>query len=60
MIRVLQLTLFINFVNYKLNLFTQKLKIMPYQSFEELEVWKKSRILKNEIFELVKTFPKEE
>ena len=33
---------------------------MPYQSFEELEVWKKSRIFKNEIFELVKSFPKEE
>jgi four helix bundle protein len=33
---------------------------MPYQSFEELELWKKARILKNEIFELVRTFPKEE
>ncbi len=33
---------------------------MPYQSFEELEVWKKSRSLKNEIFELVNIFPKVE
>ena len=33
---------------------------MPYQSFEELEVWKKSRVLKNEIFELITVFPKEE
>ena len=33
---------------------------MPYQSFEELEVWKKSRIFKNVIFDLVKSFPKEE
>lgn len=31
-----------------------------YQNFEELEVWKKSRDLKNEIFELVRTFPVEE
>lgn len=31
-----------------------------YQSFTELEVWKKARILKNEIFELIKTFPLEE
>lgn len=31
-----------------------------YQSFEELVVWKKARELKNEIFELVKTFPAEE
>ena len=30
---------------------------MPYQSFEELEVWKTARLLKNEIVELVKTFP---
>jgi len=33
---------------------------MPYQSFEELSLWKKARELKNEIFELAKTFPKEE
>ena len=33
---------------------------MPYQSFEELDVWKKARLLKNEIFALVKTFPTEE
>ena len=31
-----------------------------YQSFEELDVWKKARELKNEIFQLVKTFPPEE
>ena len=31
-----------------------------YKSFEELVVWKRARELKNEIFELVKTFPKEE
>ena len=31
-----------------------------HQSFPELEVWKKARILKNEIFELTKTFPVEE
>ena len=29
----------------------------PYQSFTELEFWKKARELKNEIFILVKTFP---
>ncbi len=28
-----------------------------YQNFEELEVWKKSRQLKNETFGLVKKFP---
>ncbi len=33
---------------------------MAYQSFEELEVWKKTRDLKNDIFILVKTFPSEE
>jgi len=33
---------------------------MPYQSFEELDLWKKARMLKIEIFELVKTFPAEE
>ena len=31
-----------------------------HQSFTELEVWKKSRILKNETFELTKSFPSEE
>ncbi len=31
-----------------------------HQSFTELEVWKKARLLKNEIFELIKTFPPEE
>ncbi len=31
-----------------------------HQSFTELEVWKKARILKNEIFELIKTFLIEE
>lgn len=33
---------------------------MAYQSFEELEVWKKARVLKNEIYELVKRFPTED
>jgi four helix bundle protein len=33
---------------------------MPYQNFEELIVWKKSRELKNEIFQLIKSFPSEE
>lgn len=33
---------------------------MAYQSFEELEVWKKARQLKNDIFHLVKSFPSEE
>lgn len=33
---------------------------MPYQSFEDLEVWKKVRELKNEIIELVKNFPEGE
>lgn len=31
-----------------------------YQSFEELTVWKKARDLKNEIFQLVKSFPADE
>jgi four helix bundle protein len=31
-----------------------------HQSFTELEVWKKARIFKNEIFELTKIFPAEE
>lgn len=30
------------------------------QSFEDLVVWKKARDLKNEIFQLIKTFPAEE
>ncbi|HEX4875584.1 MAG TPA: four helix bundle protein [Chitinophagaceae bacterium] len=33
---------------------------MGYQNFEELEVWKKARELKNEISQLVKSFPAEE
>jgi len=31
-----------------------------YRSFTDLDVWKKARILKNDIRELVKTFPSEE
>lgn len=31
-----------------------------YQSFTELDVWKKARILKNEIKELIDLFPHEE
>ena len=31
-----------------------------HQSFTELEVWKKARLLKNQIKELTKTFPAEE
>src|SRR5689334_17227899 len=31
-----------------------------YRSFTELEVWKKARILKNDVRELTKTFPPEE
>jgi four helix bundle protein len=31
-----------------------------HQSFTELEVWKKARVFKNEIFHLVKSFPLEE
>ncbi len=30
------------------------------KSFTELDAWKKSRILRNEVFELVKSFPGEE
>lgn len=33
---------------------------MAYQNFEDLEVWKKGRGLKNELFETVKSFPPEE
>ncbi|MBO9619094.1 MAG: four helix bundle protein [Niabella sp.] len=33
---------------------------MPYQSFEELEVWKRARLLKKEVSVLVKGFPEEE
>jgi four helix bundle protein len=33
---------------------------MGYQNFEDLEVWKEARILKNEIAELVKKFPIDE
>ena len=33
---------------------------MGYQGFAELEVWKKARLLKNEIFNLVKSFPPDE
>jgi four helix bundle protein len=33
---------------------------LKYQNFEELAVWKEARLLKNDIFILVKTFPAEE
>jgi len=33
---------------------------MPYQSFEALDLWKKIRLFKNDILNLVKTFPTEE
>ncbi len=33
---------------------------MAYQSFEDLEVWKRARVLKKDIALLVKTFPAEE
>ena len=33
---------------------------MAYQNFEDLEVWKKGKVIKNEIFETVKSFPSEE
>jgi four helix bundle protein len=33
---------------------------MPYQGFEDLDVWKKARQLKIEIKELIKLFPQEE
>lgn len=32
----------------------------PYQKFYDLEVWKKSRAIKNEMWQLVKLFPVEE
>ena len=31
-----------------------------HQNFTDLEVWKKGRLLKNEVFELSKSFPSEE
>ena len=33
---------------------------MAFENFEELDLWKKARIFKNEIFALVKEFPAEE
>lgn len=33
---------------------------MPYNSFEDLEVWKKARILKSEVKQLSNYFPAEE
>lgn len=36
------------------------MKSTGYQNFEELEVWKKARILKNEFFDLIKQYPWEE
>ncbi|MGN7784565.1 four helix bundle protein [Niabella sp. 22666] len=33
---------------------------MSYQSFEDLEVWKRARVLKKEISNLVKGFPDDE
>ncbi|HEY0730772.1 MAG TPA: four helix bundle protein [Chitinophagaceae bacterium] len=33
---------------------------MSYQTFEDLEVWKKARVLKNEIKELTTSFPPDE
>ena len=33
---------------------------MSYQSFEELDVWKRARLLKIDIFQLMKTFPADE
>jgi four helix bundle protein len=33
---------------------------LNYQNFETLAVWREARVLKNEIFILVKTFPAEE
>jgi four helix bundle protein len=36
------------------------MKELNYQGFETLAVWKEARVLKNEIFQLVKTFPVDE
>lgn len=33
---------------------------MSYQGFEDLEIWKKGRVLRNEVRVLCKTFPNEE
>lgn len=33
---------------------------MSYQGFEELEIWKKGRVLRNEVRVLCKTFPNNE
>jgi len=33
---------------------------MAYQSFEDLDVWKKARQFKNDVFDMVKSFPSEE
>ena len=33
---------------------------MPFLQFEDLEIWKQTRSLKNELFILVKTFPIDE
>ena len=35
-------------------------KSIGYQNFEELELWKKVRLMKIELFDLVKQFPSEE
>ncbi|TDH23071.1 four helix bundle protein [Segetibacter sp. 3557_3] len=32
----------------------------PHQSFTQLDVWKKTRVFKNEIFDVVKSFPADE
>lgn len=36
------------------------MKSIGYQNFEELELWKKVRLMKIELFDLVKQFPSEE
>ena len=33
---------------------------MSFQGFEDLEIWKKGRVLRNEVSALCKTFPSEE
>ncbi len=33
---------------------------MSYQGFEDLEIWKKGRVLRNEVRKLCKTFPSDE